>query len=225
MAKPSSLKPEDRTEEAVRRYLTYLKTPEVLVDHERLARAQQRVDRHAAAGDVVEHLKALASLERAQVVDEAPLRAAFVEAIPGWAEEHQISVELLRGFGVPDEVLVEAKLLSRKKAERDRARTRTRRTTTVVPSKEADGQPPTPPAATNGHGTLDAAEVAALVEGMPERGTPFTVADLAASAGWTKDAARSRVNRAVTAGLLDDIGVDDSDPNRRGKRPVLYERT
>lgn len=211
----------DRTEEAVRRYLTYLKDPAALVDQDLVARVQQRVDRFAG-GDVVEHLKALAALERAQTVDETPLRAAFVEAIPGWAEEQQISVELLRSFGVPDDVLVEARLLSRKRAERERAgQGRTRR----APVKAAEAPVEVEaPAGSNGHGQLTA-DAVALLEGMPEPGTPFTVAGLAEVVGVTKDIARSRVNRAVAAGLLADVGVDDSDPNRRGKRPTLYERT
>lgn len=211
MAKPSSSTKAEKAEEAVRRYLTFLKDRTALVDQEAVARAQAQVDR---AKDVIAEVLALARLERTQVVDEAPIRAAFVAAIGGWAADNDISVETLRRFGVPAEVLLEAKLMSRRQFEQERRAAGARPT-----SKPTPGQ-----VALNGarSRTLSPDEAAALLDGLPDG--QFTVAEARDTLGLTRDAARSRVNRAVTAGLLVTAGVDNSDLTRKGKRPMRFER-
>lgn len=209
MAKPSSTKSE-KAEEAVRRYLTFLKDRTALVDQEAVARAQAQVDR---AKDVIAEVLALARLERAQVVDEAPIRAAFVAAIGGWAADNDISVETLRRFGVPAEVLLEAKLMSRRQFEQERRAAGARPTSKPTPGQTLNGARSR---------TLNPAEAAALLDGLPDG--QFTVAEARDATGLTRDAARSRVNRAVTAGLLVTAGVDNSDLTRKGKRPMRFER-
>lgn len=218
---PSSLKAQDRAEDAVRAYLVYLHNPEDLIDQQRVAKAQQRVDR--AAGDVVEHLKALAALDQAKVVDEAPLREAFVAAVAEWAADHNISVDRLRDFRVPDAVLVEAKLLPRKQFERDRAAARARARRPPTPKTQVD-EPPETVVSTNGHSDLDDDHVAMLVEGMPPPGQSFTVAGLAETTGLTKNAARMRVNRAHADGLIVEAGLDP-DTTKPGRQPMQYTRT
>lgn len=219
---PSSLKAQDRAEDAVRAYLVYLNNPEDLIDQHRVAKAQQRVDR--SAGDVVEHLKALAALDQAKIVDGAPLREAFVAVVAEWAADHKISVDRLRDFHVPDAVLVEAKMLSKKQFEQGRAaanRARTRRPPTPKTQAEAPDEPAEMEGSTNGHSDLDEEHVAMLIEGMPPPGTSFTVAGLAEKTGLTKNAARMRVNRAHADGLIVPVGLDP-DTTKPGRQPMQY---
>jgi hypothetical protein len=211
-----------KAEDAVRRYLTFLKSPQDLVDEKAIAKAQAQVDR-TADGDVIEHIQALAALERAHAVDEAPLRDAFVAALPGWVEETGVSVDVLRSFGVADDALVEAGLMSREQAKRLRANTRRRKATPpaaartrATPAKRA------PAASTNGHGrpTVDYDSILAA---LPPKGETFQAADVATVSGKGIAQARNYVAALRSKGLIAHVG--EVDPwTRKGTAPYLYER-
>jgi hypothetical protein len=216
-----------KAEDAVRRYLTFLKSPQDLVDEKAIARAQAQVDR-TAGGDVIEHIQALAALERAHVVDEAPLRDAFVAALPGWVEKTSVSVEVLRSFGAPDDVLVEAGLMSREKAKRLRANARrgTRRTTTT-PAAPAAAAPRArarraPAASTNGHGRT-IVDYDGILAGLPPKGETFLATDVATATGKGIAQARNYVAAMRSKGLIAHVG--EVDPwTGKGTAPYLYER-
>ena len=91
-------------EEAVRAYLMYLDDLE-LVDAAAVKKAQNAVEK---AKDPIEHLKALASLERAQATDETVYRADFVKLAKSWADEESVPASAFRELGVPADVLAAA---------------------------------------------------------------------------------------------------------------------
>lgn len=210
MAKtPSSAKAED----AVRRYLTYLRNPSDLVDEKTVNRAQARVDR--TAGDVIEYVLALAALERARTVDEGPIRDAFVAAVPGWAEEHRVSAEVLHSFGVPDDVLVDANLAAKPRQRRNTGRSR------KTPAKKTVAPAPEPPSA-NGHGHTKI-DYQAIADLLPPKGTTFLVTDVAAVTGKSAQQARNYLAVMRHQGLVEQVGAVDP-WNGRGSAPYLFER-
>lgn len=206
-----------KAEENIRRYLTYLKAPGDLVDPKAVARANTQVER-TAGGDVIEHVKALAALEQATVVDEAPLRAAFVDTIPGWLEEHGVSVDVLRSFGVPDDVLVEAGLMP---AETRKSRSGTRRPAKKRAAAPAPVPPPAPAPAVSSNGHGRGIDYDAIVAALPAG--EFLTADVAALLDVDLITARNRIATMRSKGLI--VHVGEVDPwTGKGAAPYLYAR-
>lgn len=101
-------------EEAVRRYLEYLRDPSSIVDHDMVKSLAARLDE---ATDVVERIMLRQQLEQARAGDEAAVREAFVAHAKAWADVQGIAGSAFRAEGVPDHVLAEAGLVRRGAAE------------------------------------------------------------------------------------------------------------
>lgn len=99
----------DVPEEAVRRYLGYLRDPASLVDHDTVTALAAKLDETT---DVVERLALRKQLEQASTGDEAAVRDAFVAHAKAWADEHGITVSAFQAEGVPDDALAEAGLVA-----------------------------------------------------------------------------------------------------------------
>lgn len=93
------------SEGAVRLYLLYLEDPNKLRDEAEIQQATLAV---LEAKDPIEKLKALGALERAAKVDEAPLRAGFIEHAKSWADAEGVPISAFRELRVSDETLREA---------------------------------------------------------------------------------------------------------------------
>src|SRR5690606_16179987 len=87
-------------ERAIRTYLLYVEEPGKLRDEADIQRKTRAV---LDADDPIDKLKALAELERAAHVDEAPLRAAFVRHAKAWADDNAIHAGAFRELGVADD--------------------------------------------------------------------------------------------------------------------------
>lgn len=117
-------------EDIIREYLTSLKEPKALIDHNRIAELSEKLEQ---SDDAIERLKLRQEIERASEPPREELEQNFVEVAKQWAERNGISAEALRSEGVPSQVLRKAgfsvkgdrrrKSTTRKAASRSRVRT------------------------------------------------------------------------------------------------------
>lgn len=91
-----------KDEDHVRNYVTFLRTPEALIDQARVDDLSARLDEET---DAVERLRLHSARQQAAHVDEDTLRAAFEGSVKRWADAAGISAEALSAEGVPVEVL------------------------------------------------------------------------------------------------------------------------
>jgi hypothetical protein len=183
---------------AVRAYLAYLNDPGSALNQEAITAAENAV---AAATDVVEKVLALTRLEQVVEVDEETLRAGFVANAEAWCKRTGASGSALATFGVPREVLAEARLLTPTAASngtRDPARARP-----VALPMRVDN--------------LDE-----VIHHVPV-GKDFRATEFAVLVGRNITTARSYLNRLRAQGFVEEVGPD---PNwaSRGAPPVLYRR-
>lgn len=92
-------------EEAVRLYLLFLEDPASLRDDKAI---QAKTKAVLDAKGPIEKLKALAALERAATVDEAPLREGFVAHALEWGKTNKVPASAFRELKVPVDVLTRA---------------------------------------------------------------------------------------------------------------------
>src|SRR5262245_34589661 len=92
-------------ERAVRLYLLFLEDPDALRDDSEIQKLRRSVD---GATDPIDKLKALAALEQASTIDEAPLREGFVAHAKTWADAQGVPVAAFRELKVTDDVLRDA---------------------------------------------------------------------------------------------------------------------
>jgi DNA-binding transcriptional ArsR family regulator len=186
---------------AVKAYLDYLNDPGSALNQDAITAAERAV---AAATDVVEKVLALTRLEQVAEVDEETLRAGFVANVAAWCKRKGATGSALATFGVPVEVLVEARVLT--PASRDTAGNGAR-----------EKQPRPNPVAPARVDSLD--EVVQLVP----VGKDFRAAEFAAIIGRNISTARSHLSRLRARGVVEEVGPD---PNwaSRGAPPILYRR-
>ena len=77
-------------EEAVRRYLDFLKDPSSAIDAEAVKAAESRVEKAVKASDRLEELEARAELLRTSQVNEILIEQGFTEAAKDYANEKSI---------------------------------------------------------------------------------------------------------------------------------------
>lgn len=152
--------------------------------------------------DPIDKLRAIAARQRAELVDPAPLRAAFVAVAKGWADAERIPVTAFQAMAVPDNVLHEAgfEVLAprrRRAASRRQAGAGGRRT------------------------GLGVAQVRTWV--LEHAPAVFTVLDATEGSGASAAAARRAITELVDAGDLTRLGPAP-DWNRPGRAPVRYAR-
>lgn len=187
-------------EGAVRLYLLYLEDPNKLRDETEIQKKTQAV---LDAKDPIQKLKALGELERVAKVDEAPLRADFVEHAKAWADAERIPVSAFRDMGAPDEVLREASFdvpVSTGRGRRARASSDggARQRAKAVPTEE----------------------IKAFV--LEQKGT-FLLADVMGGVGGSPATVRKAVDELVEAGQVERLGPVP-DYSGRGRAPIQYSR-
>lgn len=101
--------------EAVRRYLTWLSSPEQLIDHAAAAELNERL---ASAEDLIERLRIVAALERATNPSGDELRQAFVRYAREFASAEGIPAAAFLNMGVPEDALIEAGVLRGRRPKR-----------------------------------------------------------------------------------------------------------
>lgn len=198
-------------ESAVRLYLLYLEDPSKLRDEGEIQRKTQAV---LDATDPIDKLKALAELERAAKVDEAPLRKAFIEHAKAWAEPQGIPVTAFRELQVPDDVLREAGF--EVPVDRRRGRGRARGGGSGGSGVGAGG---------SGSGEARQRAKAVPVEDikayvLQQSGT-FVLADVMAGVGGSPATVRKAVDELVEAGQVERLGPVP-DYHGRGRAPIQY---
>jgi hypothetical protein len=186
-------------ESAVRFYLLYLEDPNKLRDG---AEIQQKTQAVLDANDPIDKLKALAELERAANVDEAPLRGGFVEHARAWAEAQGVPVAAFRELKVPDDVLREAGFDV--PAPRRRARD--------------------VGAAANDRQRAKAVTVDEIKTYVLEQSGSFVLADVQGGIGGSIATVRKAVEELVEAEQVERLGPV-AGYHGRGRAPVQYSRS
>ena len=187
-------------EGAVRLYLLYVEDPGKLRDESEIqAKTQAVLD----ATDPIDKLKALADLERAAKVDEAPLRQGFVTHAKGWADQQGIPSTAFRELGVSDDVLREAGFDLPAAGARGRRRVgregEPRQRAKAVPVDEIKG----------------------YVLGLT--GT-FVLTDVMAGIGGSPATVRKAVDDLVESGQVERLGPVPGYQGR-GRAPIQYSRS
>lgn len=187
-------------EAAVRSYLVALDDPSKLVDESRIAELDAAV---RSATDPIAKLKAMAELERARSVNVATYQLAFIQHAKQWATEHNIPGSTFQTFGVDDDTLRAAGLLSR------------------APKGSGGPQRKSRPQSGPRSNSVSADQIKAHI--ATRTGT-FTLSDLAAAVGGSPMTLRKAVGELVTNGTIRKLGADPTH-NGRGRSPIIYQRT
>jgi Bacterial regulatory proteins, gntR family len=185
-------------EAAVRSYLVALDDPTKLVDESKIADLEAAV---RSAADPIDKLKALAELERVRNVNVATYQLAFIQHAKQWAAEHNIPGSTFQTFGVDDDTLRAAGLLSRSQ----KASASPRR------SRSANG---------TRSNSVSADQIKAHVA---TRTGVFTLVDLATSIGGSPMTLRKAIGELVAEGVVEKLGTDPSHSGR-GRAPIVYVR-
>jgi hypothetical protein len=172
----------------------YLTDPDSLRDPAAIEKAQAEVNE---AVDPIDRVKALTALERAQVIDGEVYRRGFLQNIREWVEATGVSVSSLRMYGVPDEDLVEARLVSRPVARAGKVK---------APVRNGTRSP-----------RLDPMDVAAKMR----KGTKYRLSDIAELIDREPATTRNYVNKLLAEGVVDDLGGDPAHDGK-GMAPRLY---
>jgi hypothetical protein len=196
----SSTNSKSDPEGAVRQYLLFVDDPSKLRDETEIQKKTQAV---LDAIDPIDKLKALSELERVANVDEAPLRAAFVDHAKAWAAEVGVPVSAFRELKVSDEVLRAAGFdvpATPRRAGRGKA------AGFEAPRQRAKAVP--------------ADEIKKFVMGLT--GT-FVLADVQNDVGGSPATVRKAVEELVEAGDVTKVGPM-TDYQGRGRAPIQYSR-
>lgn len=186
-------------EDAVRLYLVYLDDPDKLRDPAEIERKEQAV---REATDPIERLRAVAERDRAVNVDEAPLRAGFVQHAKAWADRQSIPLSAFRELQVPDDVLREAGFdvpTSRRRGRRNAAAGDGRQRAKAVPVEDIK------------------------VHVLNLQGT-FLLTDVMNTIGGSPATIRKAVDELVETGQVEKLGPVP-DHHGRGRAPVQYSRS
>ena len=100
---------DDTAESAVRNYLLFLDDPRKLIDHGLIETLRNKAEQ---ADDPIERLKVYAELERAQQSDDSRYKLDFILHAKSWADANNVNAAAFRHFGVKDDVLRSAGLVS-----------------------------------------------------------------------------------------------------------------
>lgn len=184
-------------EGAVRLYLLYLDDPTKLRDDTEIQKKTQAV---LDAKDPIDKLKALAELERAANIDEAPLREGFVKHAKEWAEGSDVPVTAFRELRVSDDVLRDAGFDVRVAPRRGRgASSEGRQRAKAVPVED----------------------IKAYVLSL--KGT-FILTDIMSGVGGSQATVRKAVDELIEGGQVEKLGPMP-DYSGRGRAPVQYSRS
>ncbi len=183
-------------EEAVRNYLTFLRTPEKLRDDAAIKKLSGQVEK---ASDPLEEARARTALRSAEGVDEEQYRSRFVELAKDWAEAEGVPASVLAEMGVPNDALSEAGFDVGRRGGRRRGGSGRR--------------------ASSGRGRVRAEDVrdAAL-----SADGPFSAADLRDRSGGSPGTVRKVLTEMRQAGEITEIGPDP-DWSSRGRPPTRYQ--
>jgi len=186
-------------EESIRKYLTYLDDPKLLVDDGEVTKLEASVQ---SASNPLDKLLALAALDRVRNVDGQRYRDDFVRVAREWAEKEGVPVSAFRQMGVGEDVLRDAGF--------DGAGARRRAGTTSRRRATTSGRPRSRP--------VSAEEIQVWVLG---RGEPFTTSDIAQGAGGSPITIKKVLDELVASGKVNKMGPVKDWPNR-GRVPMQY---
>lgn len=188
-------------ENAIRRYLLYLEDPNKLRDENEIQKKTRAV---LDASDPIEKLKALSELEQVAKVDEAPLRAGFVEHAQTWADAERIPVSAFRELRVPDDVLRQAGF--------------------DVPASAARGRRGRGSPESSGRQRAKAVPVEEIKAYVLEQKGTLLLADIMGGLGGSPATVRKAVDELVEAGQVKRLGPMP-DYTGRGRAPIQYSRS
>jgi hypothetical protein len=188
-------------EDAIRHYLLYLDNPNHLRDEDDIQKKTQAV---LDASDPIAKLKALSELERAAKVDEAPLRAGFVEHARGWAEAEGVPVGAFRELKVPDDLLREAGF--------------------DVATSAARGRGGNGTAGGHGRQRAKAVPVEHIKDHVLAQTGTFQLTDIMGAVGGSPATVRKAVDELIEAGDVERLGPVP-DYAGRGRAPIQYSRS
>jgi hypothetical protein len=89
-------------ERAVRDYLTLTRDPNQLIDRDKVAALQRKIE---TATDPIERLTLRAELEAIEGIDRTAITERFVANVKDWAREHGITAEALIAEGADEKLL------------------------------------------------------------------------------------------------------------------------
>jgi hypothetical protein len=184
------------TEGAVRSYLLYLEDPTALRDDAEIAKRTEAVEK---ATDPIDKLKALAALEEASTIDEAPLREGFVASAKDWAEAQGVPLSAFVQLKVPEDVLREAGFSLSTSGRRGRRTGEARQRAKAVPVEDLKAHV------------------------LAQKGT-FILTDVMNSIGGSQATVRKAIDELISSGDVEKLGPVP-DYSGRGRAPIQYKRT
>jgi hypothetical protein len=184
------------TEGAVRSYLLYLEDPAALRDDAEIAKRNKAV---ADATDPIDKLKALAALEEASTIDEAPLREGFVAHAKAWAEAQGVPSSAFQQLKVPEDVLRKAGFSLPASGRRGRRGTGEGRQRAKAVTVE---------------------DIKAHV--LAQKGT-FILTDVMNGIGGSQATVRKAIDELISTGDVERLGPVP-DYSGRGRAPIQYKR-
>lgn len=183
-------------EEAVRQYLQYLKAPESFRDEGHIGDLRSRAEQ---TDDVIERVRLLAEVHRAENVDEGPIRAGFVAHAKAWADAGGVPAAVFQEMGVPADVLADAGFAT-KAARRPRP-----------------GGPPGRPSGARARRV----SIEQIRQHVLSRTAPFTLKDVGDGLGGSPMTIRKAVDALVAEGAVERLGPVP-DYRGRGRAPTQY---
>jgi hypothetical protein len=187
----------EEPEHAIRRYLTSMRDPSVLIDNGAVERLNGEL---SGLTDPIERLVARQALLDASEPDVAAAEEAFVDVVGDWARGQGISAASFLAEGVPPAVLRRAGISVPKAA-----RSRRRRTRTTVAARAATRR---------SRVTRDE-----IRHSVPRE--PFTAAVLIDLTGASPDTVRKTIAEMLDDGSVVEKG-QDPDHTGPGRAPTLY---
>lgn len=188
-------------DEAVRNFLQYVIDPTQLIDAQKVAEIERRVEQ---ATDLLDRLVALAELERAKLPDELAYRDAFIAHARSWATDHEVTVGAFQKMGVPEDALTQAGFEIGPPSSKLRSPASKRRS-----------------AGRRASSGVSVEEIKARVSRLDG---DFTMADVEREAGGSPMTVRKALTQLADEGLIRRLG-----PARnwtaRGRAPIVYRRT
>jgi hypothetical protein len=205
-------------EAAVRRYLEFVRDPATARDQVSIDRLTRQIEE---ANDVLERVRLLSELERANQADGAELLQGFVRHARRWAAANRITVGAFRSMGVSAVVLAEAGFDLGHGTIAERSGTPAVRSTLGLPGSPGEARvrlrrPPSKPLA-------PAVPSATIEQWMLNTNGAFTLLDAMREVGGSPMTVRKVADRLVGRQVLRSLG-QVATPGARGRAPERFER-
>ena len=196
------------TEDAIRRYLLLTNDPDKLIDHDTLEELGKKLE---VSDDPVERIKIRAEMEKAKQPPTEELEASFIEHAKSWAEENNISTDVLIAEGADPAVLRQAGFHVGRGPRKTTRQTVKRQSGKKSENSDSEHR--------KGASTSD--DVINYIRRRARK--PFTMPDVVNAVGVSRSTAMKAVNQLIEAGEVEDTGEERE--SGRGRNAKIYQKT